>query len=228
MATRKDKAGAAGRTKQAPKPPKKAPPKGKATPAKPGRPRAPAGQGKAAQAAAQFLAEVKAETPNVTSESFAVAFNLPLDEVGRMKAFVVQFLKDFDHCAAALRMGYPEGSAADTGWRMLHNPYVQLRVDELVRKSETTSIVTAGQIVAGLLKEANKPDTVKNGCVMSNSPSRISAWKELAKIMGLLIPKEPEAAKVVRYVMHVPAPFDWERGARESQKQLKESVMIDV
>jgi hypothetical protein len=195
---------------------------------KAGKTRAPAGQNKAAIAAAEFLAELKKDVPDITSESFALSYNLPLDEVGRMKAFVVQYLKDYNHVAAALRMGYPEIAAPDAGRLMLSNPYVQLRIDELMRRAEYTSIVSGGQIVAALVQEANKPDKVLSGCAMSNSSTRISALKELAKIMGLLIPKPPEAQKIVRYVMYIPAPFDWERGARESQKALKASVVVDV
>jgi hypothetical protein len=209
MATATAKAGKGKGTKQPPAPAKK-------------KKRAKPGTNPVAQAT--FLQTVKAENPEITSDQLAEKFNMPLEEVARMRGFLVEYMKDFNEERAALRMGYPDVSAASTGKLLLYHSFTQLRLQELLDRAEVDALVTPARIVAGLVKEANAPDVAFS----SNASTRISAWKELAKIKGMLNPKPKDTAPKVRRIMYVPVAPDWEAGARASQKLLKASTVIDV
>lgn len=194
--------------------------------------RSPRGRAKDAASQSTFLETVKAENPNISSDEFALKFNLPVDEVSRMRAFVYQFSIDFDAKKAALRMGYPEATALDTGKIWLGNAFVQLLLSEIQRNAGVETVATVGQLASKVWEEANRPDTVRDGCVMSNSASRLSALTLYAKILGLFNPKpkEPEGGNV-RRVMHVPLVAvvgDWGAMAHASQKALKAQTVVDV
>jgi hypothetical protein len=133
-------------------------------------------------------------------------------------------MKDFNAENAALRMGYPDVSAASTGKLLLFHSFTQLRLQELLDRAEINSLISPSRIVAGLVREANAPDVPFS----SNSSSRINALKELAKIMGLNNPKPKDEAPQVKRIMYIPVSNNWEEGARESQRRLKESTVIDV
>lgn len=212
MATATAKRGGGKGTKEPPKPPAKK------------KPRAKNGQGKKPEAQATFLATVKAENPGITSDELAIKFNMPLEEVARMRGFLVEYMKDFNAENAALRMGYPDVSAASTGKLLLYHSFTQLRLQELLDLAEVDSLITPSRIVAGLVKEAHAPDVPFS----SNSSTRISALKELAKIKGMMNPKPKEETVHVKRIMYVPVATNWEEGARASQKALKASTLIDV
>lgn len=201
---------------------KRAKGKGTKKPPEPKKKRAPRKNSPVGQAT--FLQTVKAENPNITSDELAERFKMTLEEVSRMRGFLVEYMKDFNEENAALRMGYPDMSAKATGKLLLYHSFTQLRLQELLDRAEVDALVTPSRIVAGLIKEANAPDVAFS----SNASTRISAWKELAKIKGMLNPKPKDTAPKVRRIMYVPVSPDWETGARASQKSLKASVVVDV
>jgi len=93
---------------------------------------------------------------------------------------------------------------------------------------EADAIVGASTIMAGLLREANQPDSF-----CANSSSRIKAWQTLAKIKGMDAPRAPapKDATPGGGVMLVPIavhPEEWEEHARRSQKELKNAVILDA
>jgi len=188
------------------------------------------GKGKSPQAQANFLATVQEACPGITSDQMAERYGYSLDELNNLRAFVLEYVKDFSPAMACLRMGYPVASAESTGAIMLGNAYVQLRVEEYFKRAEPEAIVSIGQIHAKLWKEMNAPDTVMSGCAMSNSSTRIAAGKLLLQARGQLQPKPKEADPIAaRRVMFIPVPVgNWEDGARQSQKELKESTVVDV
>ena len=191
--------------------------------------RAKKGQGKKPEAQATFFSEVKAESPNITSDQLAERFKMPLDETARMRGFLHEYVKDYDEKNAALRMGYPEASASSTGKLLLGHSYSQLKLSELQAVADVDAVCTAAQLHAALWKEANRPDTVRDGCVMTNSSTRISAMKTLLQAKGLLNPKPKEEETQIRRVMFVGTLIDnWENQALESQRALKASTAIDV
>lgn len=207
--------------KPKPKAPPKIPPKKRASRTK--------GSAKDPAANSAFLQTVKAENPDITSEEFAIKFNLPVDECARHRAFINQYVKDYNVKAAALRMGYPEATAWDTGKIMLGYAFAQLYLAELQRAATVESVVSVGQIMAAAWKEANRPDTIRDGCTMTNSSTRIAAITLCAKASGMLTPKPKEEAVVIRRIMYVGEKItDWEAQARASQKALKLSTIIDV
>lgn len=224
MATATAKRGAGKGTKAKTATPKPAPAKKKT--------RAKKGQGKKPAVQIAFLETVKTENPDISSEEFAIKFNLPPDEVARHKAFVLQYVKDYNVKQAALRMGYPEATAWQTGNMMLHYAFAQLFLAEFQRVATSEAIVTDAQLESRLWEEANRGDIVVSGCAMSNSSTRIAATKLIMQKRGLLAPKpkEPEGGGNVLRVMHVPlvAIAEWGANAQASQKALKASTVIDV
>jgi hypothetical protein len=206
-----------------------------AKPAKKTRPRAKNGQGRQPGTQAALLLTVKAENPNITSEEFAIKFNLPVDEVARHRWFILQYTIDYNAKAAAQRMGYPEATANETGRLMLGYSFAQLYLSELQRAASVEAIVTHGQIMARAWEEANRPDTMKDGCVMTNSGTRLTALTLVARMAGLFAPKAPGDEKnKPRRVMYVGegdlrdvTPEAWDKHARQSQKRLKAGTVID-
>lgn len=193
--------------------------------------RAKKGQGKAPPVQAALLVAVKEATPGITADQFAASFNVPFEEVCRMRHFVHEYIKDFNPTLAALRMGYPDTGAGTVGSLLLGNAFTQLRIGELLDAMEAEAIVSGSRIVAGLLKEANAPDVAFS----SNASTRIAAWKALAKIKGLDAPKVPDKPglplAMLGGVMLVPIathPDEWGKFAAASQRALKESTAIDI
>jgi hypothetical protein len=219
MATATAKRGAAKGSKE----PKPAPKK---------RQRKKTAKNKAPEAQKDLLLTVKAENPNITSDEFAVRFNLPVDEVARHRAFCLQYLIDYNVKAAALRLGYPEESAWETGYRMLHYGFSQLFISECQRAATAETVVSVGQLMAKAWEECNKPDTVKDGCAMVNSTSRLGWANLLAKMMGAATPKPKQETPTLRRVMHVGPTgttlAEWGDSARDSQRKLKASTVVDV
>lgn len=222
-ATAKAKAGTAKGTKTNPKPP----PKKKAR-----NPRKKKFTAASAQTHANILAEVKQAHPGISSSDFALVYKITPEEVFRMRYFVHEYLRDFNVKNAALRMGYNEATAYDTGYIFLNHSFTQLRLQEVMDEMDAEKIVSSSQIVSALWKESNKSDTVRDGCSMSNSSTRISALSQLAKIKGLTAPKGVTPTETPHGgVMLVPfyvAPDDWENSAKQSQHALKKSVCIDA
>jgi hypothetical protein len=204
-----------------PEPPKPVPKKKRKARAK--------GTGKGPGSQSVFLQVVKAENPDITADEFALKFNMPVAEVARHKAFINQFVKDYNIKRAALRMGYPETTAYDTGQILLGNAFAQLYLTEIQKAATVESVASSGQIAAKVWEEANRPDTIAFGAVLTSSSTRIAALGLLAKIAGLLTPKPKEEVVTIRRIMYVGAQItDWETQARQSQKALKMSTCIDV
>lgn len=208
----------------------KGPAKAKKTPKPPPKKRAkraPKGQKTTPKESANFLATVKELHPGITSDAFAELYKVPFEDVARMRHFVHEYIKDFDAFNAALRMGYPQDSAASTGRLLLYHSFTQLRLQEILAKTEAEAVVSAGQIVAAVWREANRPDSL-----CANSSSRISALGLLARIKGLTAPKGSAPTHAPNGgVMIVPVaihPDEWENHARQTQRELKNAVTIDA
>lgn len=232
MATRPAKRGLAKGTKKQP---------AKPLPALKKRPipktRSKRGQGKSLTAQSLLLQKVFAETPDITADQFALKFNLPLEEVVKHRAFVLQYMLDYDKTKAALRMGYPEETAWQTGHLMLHYAFSQVLLRELQHAKTIETVLTVGDLVSKAWEEANRPDTTKDGCAMTNSATRLAAQKMLGKWMGLETPKPKEEAVIIRRIMYVGEQAlkqagnnldEWGAVATSSQKRLKASTAIDV
>lgn len=173
---------------------------------------------------ATILELARIEDPQITSDQLAIRLKMSDTDISKMRGFLIEYMRDFSEFNAAMRMGYPEASAASTGKLHLYNSYTQLRLQELLDRAEHDAMINSSRIIAGLMREANALDVPFS----SNSSTRISAWKELAKIKGLTAPKAPEQGPLVRRVMLVPLSENWESEARKSQTALRQSTAIDV
>jgi hypothetical protein len=192
----------------------------------------PKAQATTLNASTAFLEAVKAENPNITSEQFALKFNLPLEEVFRHRGFIHEYVKDFDAGAAAMRLGYPSDGAGDIGRRFLHYPYAQLYLSELLKSASVESLVTVGEVVARLRKEMNNEDSVCGMTYINNGGNRIKAAATLGKALGMFTPKQAPVSPV-RPIMVIgnvtlADPENWGEAARQSQKKLKASTVVDV
>jgi phage terminase small subunit len=150
------------------------------------------------------------------------AYMNPEDKAQR-RAFVAQFVKDFDSRAACLRLGYNYSLCKTMGSQYLQCPFVQAYLDEIFNKTEIENVVSRSRVMFGLLKEATSSFF---------GSDRINAWKAIAKLKGM------EASINVNHnlnlngspnrggVMLVPAysMSEWEVQAGTQQEALKADV----
>lgn len=150
--------------------------------------------------------------PALDVEEPSTAMKVKFEEFARL------FLIDFNMTKTAIRMGYSQRSAAVLGNRMFWHPYTQIYLSKLIRETEEHALVNRNQVLAGLLREAN------NFNVDASSSSRISAWREIGKILGMYI-QRVEISANSSGVMEVPlvANVDqWEAAASLAQSNLLE------
>lgn len=141
-------------------------------------------------------------------------------ELAQMERFAQEFIVDFNGVQAALRMGIALEKAASWVSKKLYTPYVQSEILRLIRTLPESSIVNRNQVLAGLLKEANRegPD--------ASSASRIAAWTQIGKILGMYV-QRIEINPRVGSVMQVPMASSlesWEKSAITAQSQLMEDA----
>jgi hypothetical protein len=103
-----------------------------------------------------------------------------LSVTGKLKrdAFVLEFLIDFNGPLAATRAGVVGEDSAFNFWRsMMRCPYVQRLISAKMSEWEAATVVTRNSVIAVFWREAND-------YIHGNAASRVSAARELAKIMG--------------------------------------------
>lgn len=135
------------------------------------------------------------------------------------RIFVLEYLKDFNGTAAIARMGLKMAQPTEAASRWLDEPYTQFCFDRALDEVKTEMFVTRTRVIAGLLREANAPNSL-----CANSSSRVAAWGKLAKILGLEVTKIEADVKIAGGVMIVPMatnPDDWEKHAVPAQTALK-------
>ena len=138
----------------------------------------------------------------------------------KYEEFARQFLVDFSQTRTAVRMGYSKDHAANIGNAIFWHPYTQSYLVKLIREVEEHTIVCRNEVLAGLLREAH------NFNVDANSASRIKAWTEIGKILGMYV-QRVELSANSSGVMEVPMVADanqWETFAQASQGKLMEAV----
>lgn len=134
------------------------------------------------------------------------------------QVFVAEFAKDWNVSAAILRMGLNYAQPAATGAKWLGEPYTQYLLDKYIREAGDEALITRGQIIVGLIREANSHGLDSSGA------SRVSALGKLSKILGMEIDRTETDIRVSGGLLLVPVAAnadDWERNAAESQRQLK-------
>lgn len=131
--------------------------------------------------------------------------------------FVEEYLVDLNATQAAMRAGYSCNSAHAIGHENLRKPDIAKAVQAaFVERSERTR-VTQAQVIEGLRKEAQNPET--------SGSARVAALAWLGKHLGMFTPKiqqDPEAPPVIRIVLtggELDAE-EWQKRARAHQEQL--------
>jgi len=92
--------------------------------------------------------------------------------------FIEEYLVDLNATAAAKRAGYSPKTAYSLGQRLLKKAEIQAAIRERREKLSDDINLTQQDILKGLLSEAVFMD------LGSSHAARISAWKELGKILG--------------------------------------------
>ena len=154
--------------------------------------------------------------------------NLSATELVRRDAFIKEYVKDFSGKNAMLRIGYHNPKhASQVAKDLLKEPYVQQKLDEVVRKLEWTDIVSRQQVMALMWKEANNP--INEGGV------RVAAIAHIAKMLGMFQGKGEDAGNLMPVgVMMIPvmAASDWEHSAATAQAMLRNNAtsppVIDI
>lgn len=146
----------------------------------------------------------------------------PLSQQDKMKCeeFCRQYIIDFNQRRSALRMGYSDEIASKIGNQLFWLPYTQAYLVSLIRNLEERCIVGRNEVLAGLLREANRFD------VDASSSSRIAAWREIGRILGMYV-NRIEISANSSGVMEVPmAPNSeaWEAVAAGAQTELMRQV----
>ena len=149
---------------------------------------------------------------------FDPEFNKLLEPERRlMEKFCREYLKDLNGAAAVLRMGYKWKSGyKQRAWTFLEQPYVQYYLSHLSAKLDEKSIITRGEIILGLKREANYFEAD------STHSARISAFRTLAKILGMDLVKTDENEQAGVMVVPLGGSVDeWEKNCVEAQEKLK-------
>lgn len=136
--------------------------------------------------------------------------------------FCHEYIKDFNSGHALLRMGYKYARPYIRAGEWLREAYTQWYLSTLMEKMEEKAIVTRNTVLLGLLKEANY-----HGGLDASSASRISAFRALAKILGMEVTTVNGNITLTGGVMAVPMAGtldEWEAASKKAQAQLKQAV----
>lgn len=130
--------------------------------------------------------------------------------------FVREYIKDFNGSAAMCRMGFTGQGPGARATKLLREPYVAQRLDELLRQLRPEDVVTRGQVMAAMWKEANHP--------FNDGSTRVAALAHIAKMLGMDKPAVDTTNQVASNVMIIPVASvgDWEQSAQTAQSVLKQ------
>lgn len=168
-------------------------------------------------------------TPN---EMLTTEPHMSAEDRNLRDSYVGEYLRDSDWQAAALRLGYTEGTALEFAKQMSDCPYVRRKISDATAPSwirppteedkdpyahDPANIEK--QVISTLMREMHAKGAG------SSQTGRITAAKELARIYKL--GETEDTTQIVKSVMIVPAigsVDEWEKAAKDQQAQLKEDV----
>lgn len=165
----------------------------------------------------------------ISLEQFELS--LAPDFIARARAFVHQYVKDYNQVKALARMMVEIDDeakpSASTASKLYWHPYTQRYLEIIRNAMEQTAVVNGTQVLQRLWEEANAPDVPFSSC----ASTRVNATKTLAKALGVDKPLAAEGPTKghASGVMLVPyADFiEWADRAEESQAELKRVVEAD-
>ncbi len=148
---------------------------------------------------------------------------IPLKKKLFLDKFIYEYVHDFNSSMAWIRAGGAPNSATSRGPESLKTGYVQTQLRILAEKLDEEQLVTRGEVILGIKKEAHYFG--EDG----SSSARVRAWGMLAKIKGMDVPKpiEPQDEGPRGGVMEVPMAatvVEWAEVAAASQLALKNDV----
>lgn len=96
----------------------------------------------------------------------------------RQTRFVTEYLVDGNGAQAAVRAGYSVKCAKEQAYRLLTYVHISVAIEQ--KRSETARIsgLSAAGVVKGLI------DAVEQAKTRGDAKSQITAWREIAKILG--------------------------------------------
>lgn len=182
-----------------------------------GLPDLPKSDGTGKQGAKRTSAKAQEKADNATEENISLKKKMFLDK------FIYEYVHDFNSSMAWIRAGGTPDHATTGGPESLRTAYVQNQLRILTNQLEEEQIITRGEVLMGIKKEANYFG--EDG----SSSARVRAWGMLAKIKGMdnPQPKEPEDDRPAGGVMEVPmsvTDVEWAEIATKSQTALKLDV----
>jgi hypothetical protein len=125
----------------------------------------------------------KVDSAEATTSSLAP--QLTKAEMELRDRFVAEYMTDYDHYKAAIRIGYAPAYAKDFGQRFMNEPYVLRKIKDAEGGTTDDLDVEAQKkmIVAALWREA------KNMGVGSSQAARVAALAKLSAFYGMDAPK---------------------------------------
>ncbi len=178
------------------------------------------GKGKRRAIQTQFRAPPKGEDTDFDTDFSGMQERTKL----RLRAFAQEYIKDFNATASILRMGfrYTRKTAQVRGSQFMDEAYTHHCIAELTAKMDEKAIVSRQEVLLGLKKEAHASNSL-----FASSSTRISAFRSLAKILGMEITKVEGNMTLAGGVMAIPfagSLEEWEKASKEAQEKLKLAV----
>jgi hypothetical protein len=159
------------------------------------------------------------------------AVSLTKSEMELRDKFVVEYLKDYDHYAAAIRIGYAPAFAKEFSNRFMNETYVlnKIKQQEAVPDDLADEVTQKRKIATGLWKEANY---FGSG---SSQSARVAALAKLSAFYGMDAPTRSQQELTGRNgealgagVLVVPGLMTAEAWAEQAERQQSELVRPDV
>ena len=81
----------------------------------------------------------------------------------KQKAFIAEYLVDYNATQAAIRAGYDEGTAYNSGYKNLRNPDIRKAIkDEIDKTLDDAKLSLRKEVIDGLKRIIADPETRNN------------------------------------------------------------------
>lgn len=94
----------------------------------------------------------------------------------KQQRFVEEYVVDFNATQAAIRAGYSEDTARQTGSENLSKPYIAQAIADLTQEATTATRLTRERVIEGLM------DIALNG---RSESARVRSWELLGKHLAM-------------------------------------------
>ena len=108
----------------------------------------------------------------------------------KQERFVEEYIVDLNATQAAIRAGYSEKTARQTGSENLSKPYIQEAIAEAKQNRSDRLQVTQDGVIKGLLREAQRDDD------KATHAARVQAWAHLGRHLGMFTDKVEHSGSI--------------------------------